>query len=381
MSITLSHSPENYIRAYDTNSCYYKISSTNVAQTNFKFVVKIYNGATLLTTIKLLPDSSGYGYYNPTSFINNYLTSDISTSTALTTCPNSMKTISFNFSEEYGDPIVSYTGATNSTKYFYNGCQIYENYDALYTNAYWLMKSGSTIGHFLTVTDKFYLDTTEKMYLYFISADAMVATMTFDFYNGTTSLGDVTYSLTCSANTMYHIGAGPANLPTGSTPINWTYYTININNISEDYVGSAYTYVYNKAKCNYNDWTDVYWLNEHGGWSNFIFNKRKYKDYKIKRDVYNKWIAYGDTNSRGTSQYLTTIDDITTLNTDWINDYQNLLIKSLLESPDVRVLENGVYRNYVVLDTEYSEKNTKDEGLYSYQIKITSANKKIIQRG
>lgn len=381
MAITLNHSPNYYIRAYDTNTTYYKISSTQSSQTNFRFVVKLYGPTgTYLSTVKLLADSSGYGYYNPTSYINNFLTSDININTNLPyKCTNSIGTYRLDFAEEYGDPVVEYTGTTTSSKVYYNGCQIYEDYDLVSGQTYWVIADNSTNGHCLTPTNKFYLDPREKAWLYFITSGSTPFTLEYEFDGGSSS---ESITITPTAGTMLHVGFGPANLPTGSTPANWTYYKINMYNISQDYLGTNYIYVYKKAKCDYNDWTEVYWLNEHGGWSNFVFNKRKYKEYKIGRSTYDKFLNYGYTvGSRGQSQYLTTIDQTIVVNSDWINDSQNLLIKSLLFSPDVRVLENGILIPYIILDSEYQEKNSRDDGLYSYAIKMTPANKKVIQRG
>lgn len=384
MAITLTASPNQYNRAYDTNTVYYKISSTQVSQPNFRFVVKLYSPTNVyLSTIKLTADSNGYGWYNPTSYISNFLTSDPPSGNTLKKCTNSYGLYKLNFGEEYGIVPVEYTGTTNSTKYYYNGCQIYENYDSLYGNYYWTIKDSSTIGHFLTPSKSFYVDPREKIWAYFnVATDGITPSLEFTYYKDGAVVDTIGDILTLSGDTMYNIGIGPANPFTGTTPASWDYYTVNLYSISQDYFGTDYYIVYNKPKCNYNDWSEVYWLNEHGGWSTFVFNKRKYKETRIRRNTYDKFLTYGYTlGSRGSTQYLTMIDENIMLNTDWINDTQNLLIKSLLMSPDVRILENGYLIPYIVLEDTYQEKNTKDDGLYSYQIKLTKANTKIIQNG
>jgi len=386
MSITLNVKPDYYIRAYDTNTAYYKISSTNSTEKNFRFVVKLYGpSANYLSTVKLTPDSSGYGYYNPTSYISSFLTSDIDLNTStLKTCTNSSGVYRLDFIEEYGDPIVTYTGTTvEDSRFYYNGCQIYEDYDQVYDNFYWIIASGHTNGHILSPTSTFYLDSTEKSLLYFITSGSNSFSSIYTFYdNSGSALTAFTYIISPSANTMYHLGLGPSNLPVGTTPSNWYYYTVNLKDTTNNYLGTGYTYVYRKDKCNIIDWTQVYWLNQDGGWSNFVFNKRKYKDSKITRQTYQKFLGYGYTvGNRGQTQFMTTVDEIITLNTEWINDTQNILIKSLMYSSDVRILENNILIPYIIIDSEYSEKNTYDDGLYSYQIKLTPANKKIIQNG
>jgi len=384
MAITLVTKPDYYIRAYDTNTAYYKISSTKTTELNFRFVLKLYGPTNnYLATIKLTSDSSGYGYYNPTSYINSFLTSNVNiNSNILTDCTSSYGLYTLQFGEEYGDPIVTYSGLTSDVRFYYNGCQIFEDYDTLYNNNYWVAKTGITTGHFLTPTNKFYLDLREKMWLYWINSNLSGDTyFVFRFYYQGTNTDVTVYTYQSNIDKMYSVGVGPANLVSGSTPTNWDYYTIDIEEPSSSPSISGYT-IYNTYKCNYNDFTSVYWLNEHGGWSNFLFNKKKYNEYKVTRNTYEKFLNYGYTNQqRGLTQFRTDVEQTISLNTDWLNDYQNLLIKSLFMSPDVRIYENGTLIPYMVVDTEYNERSTTYDGKYQYQVKLTPANKKVIQYG
>lgn len=392
MAVTIPIEPSDYIRVYDTNTAYYRLHSFNYKEINYNFLITIKNAAgDILSVLKLTSDVNGYGYYNPTGYLSNYLTSDVDINEdAIIYCPYSYGLYTLEFTEQYGDPVVVYTGTTTSTKFYYNGCQIYENWKYSEGFNHWLIANGSTDGHILSPVNKFYLDSSEKMWFYFITRQNTNFDMDINYYDiDNVHISTSTYPITPSANRMYRVGAGPDNPPTGSTPSNWDYYTINFWNIGEDYFGTDLPTIYRKNKCEDGDWSEVYWLNQDGGWSNFLFNKRKYTDYKIGRKSFDKFLEYGYSDAstftpqRQITQYQTEVDEFLILNTDWINDDQNLLIKSLMFSPDVRIKQvvGGVDKliHYNITDTKYREKNKDDDGLYQYEINMVPSDKKVIQ--
>ena len=181
-----------------------------------------------------------------------------------------------------------------------------------------------------------------------------------------------------------------------SAPMLRYYYTIDIYNTtgltdSVAEMNETPVYVYRKDKCDKWDYTQVFWLNEHGGWSNYTFTKRQYLTTTISRKVYDRFLDYGYTNrttfdpQRGLTQHSTKIDEKLQLNTDWLNDYERLLIQSLLYSTDVRVLftrgPEVKLIPYVIIDEEFVEKTQKKDKLYSYSIEMKKATQKIIQNG
>lgn len=378
-----------YVRTYDTNTFSYSMYDPAFTNVNFRYIVRLYKGITLLSTLKFTSDSTGYAYFNPTDYISNFLTSDIDiTTNTLKTCPNSYGEYTLKFSMEYGDPVVEYTGSTQNTRFYYNGCQIYEGYDYIYGNNYWVAMTGSTSGHFLSPVYDFFLDPTENLWLYFINKNLPSCYAVYEFYKNNSVTETDAYHLTLTANTMVSIGAGPNNIPTGHTN-SYDYYKVYIQAIGIDPYISGYT-VYNTSKCNKYDYTSLYWLNEHGGWSNFLFNKKRIVTSKINRDIYDKFLSYGYSTNvalntvRGLVNHRNIIDEEILLQTDNINDEQSTLIKDLLYSTDVRVLTtlpNGVQKLIpcIVLDNDFTERTKVNDKVFSYSIKIKMSTQKIVQ--
>lgn len=392
MAIQIQNNPNAFVRVYDTNIANFKVYDPDFIQVNFKFVFKLYDGSTLKATSKISPDNVGMAYYNPTQYIQSLISSNVPSTDNLYVCSNSYKNITTKVWVEYGDPVVEYTGTTQLTNYYYNGTQIYENYDYVYGNDYWVVGS-SNQGRFLTPVNEFNLDTTEKMWLYFNVSANTSANIVFKSYNSSGLLGSSSKSVYLSGNTMYSFGCGPANLISGITlSSGYTYYTVHLSLGSggeEDFFSEIITINY-EYKCDRYDYTRVYWLNEHGGWSNFLFNKKKYINVKYNRSIYDRFLGYNySTNStlntqRGLSQYNLDINEIITLNTKYIDDNETTLIESLLNSADVRVLEtiNGVdlFIPYIVVNTDFNKKNNSDDRLYGYSIDIQKATQKITQK-
>lgn len=414
--ITISSQPNYIARVYDTNTVVYKFRSTKYDETNFSFKIKVYSvelsgsTSTYITQMKLFSDEDGYVYFNPSSIINNLLSSDIDINSLQGECINSNIRYFIEVYEQYGDPITTYLSGVTDTKMFYNGVQIYENYDWLYndggSNNWFVCVSGitTTEGHFLTPTDSLYFDDNDYGFLYYLYyPEQKPPHVEYKFYDGGGSeISGYTYSLTYNYpnNHMGYIGIGPKNLLGGYTPVGWSYYTIRLINdtggsVESDNVYSQTVTVYHKNKCSKYSYEQLFWLNDHGGYSNFTFNLKKVLESSINRTSYNKFLGYDySTQSsldaqRGTKNFNIDINEVITLNSDWINDEEVKLIKSLLYSADVRLLyevidyENGGYKRvlipYVVEDVSFVEKNYKNDKMMNYTISIKKATQKTIR--
>lgn len=399
MAITLYSPSQNVIPSYDLNAIKYSMTSTNSSQSNFKFIVKLYDAITssLIGTVKLTIDNQLFGNYNPTGLINSYFSGDIPAlgvweNSTFYKCTNSYKVVRLEVAEEYGDPIIQYGTGDTSTKYYYNGCKVVNE---SYISTYWYVQDSASnpLGHFLSPTTEYYLDNDELLYLYFNNYNITGLTIYYTFYDvNSSTLDTITYTTTgLTTLSMYRFPAGPHLLLTGSTPSNWNYYRIDMKDSNGNFLIERTTFVYRKNKCKQYDYTRLYWLNQYGGYSNFTFIKRKYSDYNIQRSTYDKILPLGQSivYNRGTTQFNTIIENTITLNTDWINPEENKLIKSLMISPDVYMvldqvgLPGGSPVLYPVniMDATFSEKNNDDDGLYSYQIKLQMSVKNIVQRG
>ena len=127
MAITINSSPDNYSSLHAP--LYYVVTSTNTAQTNFKYVCDIYVNGNLITRLKSFPQpTSSKGIFNIASVVRNYWASyfkpDIVSPSAFSyTGSDIYVDFVIKFGEEYGG--VTYLDLTTSTKRAYNYVQDY----------------------------------------------------------------------------------------------------------------------------------------------------------------------------------------------------------------------------------------------------------------
>ncbi len=96
MAITVNSTPESYASAHD--DLWFVATSTNVAQSNFKFVFDVYINSVQVARVKQYPDpTSSKGYFNAGNIVRNYLSSYFK--------PNSTQTL---FSYDGDDIYVNY---------------------------------------------------------------------------------------------------------------------------------------------------------------------------------------------------------------------------------------------------------------------------------
>lgn len=390
MSFTIT-SPSILSRVVSNNTNIFVINSTNFAQTNFRFIIKVQklnlsdNNYTTLITLTKTPDQSGNTYLDISSILEKQIQGDISiNSTGNYECINGQIRYFIYAEEWYGSPVIYHGSAVSSNCVAYNGIETFQTYDYELGNTYWLMKYdiGDTVrGHFLNECNEYWIDSTEKMFLYFLAdPDNRPGYIKFTFSSTETLYKAITYTL--NESWLNSIPVGIDNLPV--SPVSgYTYYDVNLV-LSNTGTGSTAYFdtdtkrIYKQEKCGQYDFSNLFWLNQHGGFDSFIFNKRKYEQYDIERNMMSKILPYKYATSstfnpsRSKTQYNSNITQTFKINTDWLNDEQCKLIKSLFLSTDVRILETIKGVDYLIpiniLDSSMEVKNTRDYGLYSYEI-------------
>ena len=76
MAITgVTHEPQQYRTVY--NQIEYVLTSNQTAQPRFKYVIEVYDGATLLGTLRVPADPNNYGRCDIQGIAENYLTKDL----------------------------------------------------------------------------------------------------------------------------------------------------------------------------------------------------------------------------------------------------------------------------------------------------------------
>jgi len=130
MAITINSTPVNlgtltinYPSIHE--DAWFVVTSTNVAQTNFKYVFEIYVNGNLAATLRSFPDpSTSKGFLNVSAIARNYISSyftpsTIATGTAFTyTGENIYAEVEVLFGEEYGGS--TYSNLNSSSIFLFN---------------------------------------------------------------------------------------------------------------------------------------------------------------------------------------------------------------------------------------------------------------------
>lgn len=125
------------------------------------------------------------------------------------------------------------------------------------------------------------------------------------------------------------------------------------------------------------------WLNEKGAWSYFNFNKKQKRKLDIKREYVNKVLDWN--YNVGDSEQLvigTKVDEVITINTDWITQAEASAIESLFTSPQVYYLVNSNEQAHpvVILSKDFEGKSYENNELINYSIEFAFAYHKQLQR-
>ncbi len=137
------------------------------------------------------------------------------------------------------------------------------------------------------------------------------------------------------------------------------------------------------------------WLNKFGFRDYYSFNKRKDRNVAINRNTYLQEAAdYASSSydvnvyNRGTTVFSQALQENYTAFTDYISDEDAIYLESLFTSPDVKVRfdEKGGAGKYEwvpvsLLSTSYTQKTTRKDRLFQYDIKFKRAHNLKSQRG
>lgn len=343
----------------------------------------------------------------------------------------------------------------NSALNLYNGVQQNIPYDYIALNILgnkkWVM-SGTTGGTFLTDSTEYLLDNNDLAFLYFLAPNTERPTrIRYQLFymcsgsgrppNGPEFLGittdlnkplidqglpnvsgeynldpsnvippqnswtgicstyiyDTNFTYNYTNSTMYYFPMGPyqlfkSGLFPASASTSWLYYTVDI--LSGNTVKNAKPfYVYRKEKCNRYGWWQLFWLNQHGGWDTFTFDRKVQDNYKYERTTYKQkipltsWWNYSPYDA-GERVFDTQINEEITLTSYLVTQKESQLLMGLVQSPKVYALTMYNYNGavypygvpYIVTSSEmlYEQKVNSKE-VY-YEVKIRPSNQKIIQR-
>jgi hypothetical protein len=400
MAITVRQQPANLFPAY--NDAVYILTSTNVGQTNFKFVVDIYVGGVKVDRMLIPPHPTELsGKVNVSPLLESRVSVDINLSdNRILPNTNSYVEYTLKIGEAYGTSgTVIYPGlATVSGKYLWNAVLDYPDFCNYSSGDYIL--SPSTPCDFLThkpssgdimIDDNAWLYfndfNLQLNYLYIVTRDSTGMTLnTFKVDNKYTSSRFLRCVSGCAnlntiPNAQFTLGSQPV---IDGTEYDYTIQLFNSSNvaISERY---CYTIVSN---CSRYEKRRLQFLNELGGYDTFNFTLVSKETMDIERSMFKKDLgSYGASysfvnspNDRAYSQYHTRIKDKVSIQSDWVTEEQLAWLEQLVTSPDVR-LDDGIYLIPInITNTSFEKKKVVNEKLFNLQLEYTLSYDRYRQR-
>ena len=347
----------------------YTCSSTNVAQDNFQYLFDLYiTGVTGYhrTKIPADPNASGRCYYDPQSYLKDYLTKNIDKSdNGIKQNTSSYVAYIVKVGEEYGPSsgVTQYQDLlVDATRYAWNACL-----DPLtfrrYAQEDWVASTAYT-GKFLTTApDNLKLRTGTNAWVHFITSgtnvvdyidvktytagNVLIQTVRIDNPYTTVSSGDDRFlRMPIGPNNLNMILNGQISL--GAQPIitaSVDHYTVQ-GWFDDGFTQSASldlrTY-YIDSTCTPYDTYTFHFLNDMGGYDSFTTIRRSDHDTKAERKSFKRitgsitsTTAWDYLNSsRGKINYSTKINDSITVNSDALTDDEATWLEQLIYSPDV----------------------------------------------
>jgi hypothetical protein len=211
------------------------------------------------------------------------------------------------------------------------------------------------------------------------------------WWSSANSWWEVTSAL--GGGNQYLISSVPGNginPPAGSYPVTWT------DGTDQPYI-SAFTttdiplYATNKTsqtyriaiddRCAKNE-TQLLFLDRMGSWGSFAFTLNQEKANTTTKESYNK--EYGavassvwtyDTYSAGNTTWGVLLEEIWTLNGDWMTDEMSVYFDQLMSSPEilVRFTANGDWQRCQIVDGSWRTERTANKTLVRKTVQIKTA--------
>jgi len=399
MAITINTEPNDIAPVYSDIS--YVVTSTNYAQSNFKFVAVVKNAAgTIIAKLKapIFHGTTDKGVFNITRILQNYVTYDFTQSLAsISKCTNSYLAYSVEFGEEYGGTEYL-TLATDTGKYVWNG--LFDLYGSENTATYQITFP-STTPKFLTRVRTRRVSLAQTDYLYFLrgavgaSAEIQVKAYnavgtllaTSQIKNTFTDAGEKSeFLLRCPAgpDNLNDITAG--NLTSGTAgdviPASTSYYTMQAIDAGSQLGSELYRFDV-VEECSKYTTQYLYFLNPLGGFESVRCSMASKDKYNVSRKQFkrNNYTLTGntyayDTSKHGITNYAVEKTKEVELNTNWLNETEFEWLQDLIASPVVflgNIPVNIVDTSYEVFDNIDGPNNLKITVQYTEPERLQNA--------
>ena len=380
MAITSESVPGSYTSAHD--SLWHIVSSTNVAQSSFKYVFDIQVSSTTVATLKNYPDSGNYGVLDVAPIIRNYLGSGFNPSgSSVLQYAGSFLFVDYTilFGEEYGNTI--YANLTSATAKGWNySLNPFRTSISTYTNKF-LTTKDRTAGE---------VKSGEKFFITYFNANLSAVTATIQKINedgsnsGSSSTGGTLSSL---SSLLLDLSPTAINTYLGSSFITDATYGYKVT------IGSDTMTIKQVCAPRFTP-VNLVFQNQFGGYDTFSFRLLSRQQKNFKRTTYQtadyqrSGTAMAFKNSSGVhyggvQALATQIDWSYLVTSDYVSAVDYALGSELLSSNEVYLhLINGGTSDYypiVMKDTNWQEKVSTSDKIFNYQLQFDLGQKQFSQ--
>lgn len=404
MAITITDSPNDF--TFKGQRLIYTATSTNTAQTGFKFIVEVKDGATTLGKYYVPQNPSNILVFDIAEVVRELVqvdTNDDLGNGLIHTLPNvstkqmskaldGIKKLDVQIGEVYGDPLVEYTNLASDVVVLTGGnIQAREGYqyalseyiaDASTKKVFLTNRKPSPLntiskdnievkcttddyGSMAVWNDDVYInsDATQIMYkIYHAGGLFGSQAMSFSTLNGS----DVPSSTDISAKLTY-IGLFPANWSSSNSPLlsayrpvnvsGWRYYTIQMLDASSNPVSEPIYFVNTPSPCKHSP-VQLAWVNQLGAWDYFRMDARTSRSITATAKEYMKTLGdyssstYSfDTWSRQQTPYQVDAKMQYILKSEYLSKEDTELLQNVIRSKNVMMQLDGEWLPIVVKTT------------------------------
>jgi len=219
------------------------------------------------------------------------------------------------------------------------------------------------------------------------------------FNSSGASLGTFDVAVTSSATTtlainkIVYIGCFPANF-SGAGYSDWNthkdnvaYYTVKTKNTTIGVIGQTYRFDIICENGRGYEGIRLTWLNKHGTWDYYTFNKKSVRSLSTNRKTYTQLSGTWNEatfklhgSSGGRKNYKVDTKEKIKMNTDYISQDESVWLEQLINSPEVYILNGyqsdvgGTLRRYVqpvtLTTSSHTRKTIANDKLIQYTFEV-----------
>lgn len=223
------------------------------------------------------------------------------------------------------------------------------------------------------------------------------------FNSSGASLGTFDVAVTSSATTtlamnkIVFIGCFPANF-SGAGYSDWNthkddvaYYTVKTENATIGVIGQTYRFDIICESGRGYEGIRLTWLNKHGTWDYYTFNKKSVRSLSTNRKTYTQLSGTWNEatfklhgSSGGRKNYKVDTKEKIKMNTDYISQDESVWLEQLINSPEVYILNGyqsdvgGTLRRYVqpvtLTTSSHTRKTIANDKLIQYTFEVERTN-------